>query len=878
MTPPAETSASRFAAGDFGIPSGSNQYSQLSISKVGVMLKTTSDIFRNPQSPYLAIACTMLFAIGDAYAESSIYGANGFGLANIIEIDLSDADSSWIGNVAFETQAIDRDPVSGNVYYFDRGTTANRFAHYNPSTGVNTIVRTYSPAPGIFPKHMAFSPDNTLYLLTDDDRLYIVNKQNGDLSFLGMVSGLETGPDGRTGDFAFAPDGTLYLATYQSLYILNLGSLSTTRLYSGQLDNSGGLNVWSGLAYCDGMLYASNIRENPGRSDLYSIDPTSGSINRLFSLATFVNDLSSCGPSANFNRPPEMDALADTSVSEGGSTSWFVNALDPDGDDVNFSVRDLPSGANFDPQTRMFSWVPGPLDVGDHVIEFIATDDGTPGRSDSESVTVTVNSATPTQITTIRGQAGSQDTFIANQSYALRNFGGSSFLAVGSTSNNDTARGLIRWDLSSIPAGSVIVDATMSLYSYNDPSDRQITIGAHRMLRPWIEGTLNNQNRQLNSPSSSAWTESGSGLSWGSPGASSPTDRDPSALTASTSGGVGWYSWDLTSAVQKWLDGDWTNHGILLKSLNEGINNLKYFYPSEYATESLRPELVVEYVPVPIANNPPILNPIGNKAVTAQQNLTFTVTATDPDNDDLVYSADGLPPGANFNGVTRVFSWTPGSSHVGNHTVDFTVIDNGNPARSDSEEITITVNAAAPISVTLSGPSATTDTMIVNQQYVQTNFSTNTNLYIGSSNNQITRGLIRWDLSTIPAGSTIVSAEMSLYARVNVAGGQITINAYRLLRPGIQTATWNTPWETPGASGPGDRATNVLASTTRSGTGWYTWNITSAVQQWVAGSWANDGLVLVSGNESQNNARIFVPVEYQNQTLIPKLTIQYSAP
>jgi hypothetical protein len=168
--------------------------------------------------------------------------------------------------------------------------------------------------------------------------------------------------------------------------------------------------------------------------------------------------------------------------------------------------------------------------------------------------------------------------------------------------------------------------------------------------------------------------------------------------------------------------------------------------------------------------------------------------------------------------------------------------------------------------------------MIVNQQYVQTNFSTNTNLYIGSSNNQITRGLIRWDLSTIPAGSTIVSAEMSLYARVNVAGGQITINAYRLLRPGIQTATWNTPWETPGASGPGDRATNVLASTTRSGTGWYTWNITSAVQQWVAGSWANDGLVLVSGNESQNNARIFVPVEYQNQTLIPKLTIQYSAP
>ncbi|MCR4394502.1 MAG: putative Ig domain-containing protein, partial [Dehalococcoidales bacterium] len=64
-------------------------------------------------------------------------------------------------------------------------------------------------------------------------------------------------------------------------------------------------------------------------------------------------------------------------------------------------------------------------------------------------------------------------------------------------------------------------------------------------------------------------------------------------------------------------------------------------------------------------NNPPLLEPIGNKSVSAGQTLVFTISATDPDGDSLIYSATGLPPGARFNPSTRTFSWTPSNDQEG---------------------------------------------------------------------------------------------------------------------------------------------------------------------------------------------------------------------
>jgi len=91
------------------------------------------------------------------------------------------------------------------------------------------------------------------------------------------------------------------------------------------------------------------------------------------------------------------------------------------------------------------------------------------------------------------------------------------------------------------------------------------------------------------------------------------------------------------------------------------------------------------------SNHPPVLATIGSKSVNEGALLSFTVTASDPDGDGLTFSASNLPSGASFNPSSRVFSWTPNYGAAGNYNVTFTVTDNGTPAESDSETVTITV-------------------------------------------------------------------------------------------------------------------------------------------------------------------------------------------
>lgn len=88
-------------------------------------------------------------------------------------------------------------------------------------------------------------------------------------------------------------------------------------------------------------------------------------------------------------------------------------------------------------------------------------------------------------------------------------------------------------------------------------------------------------------------------------------------------------------------------------------------------------------------NHAPVLDPIGNKTVTEEDNLSFTVTASDPDSDPLQFTAAPLPSGASFNTTTHKFSWTPNLNQAGSYQLTFKVTDVvGN---QDQETITITV-------------------------------------------------------------------------------------------------------------------------------------------------------------------------------------------
>lgn len=94
-----------------------------------------------------------------------------------------------------------------------------------------------------------------------------------------------------------------------------------------------------------------------------------------------------------------------------------------------------------------------------------------------------------------------------------------------------------------------------------------------------------------------------------------------------------------------------------------------------------------------VGNLPPKIAPaIGDQSVEELETLTFTVTAEDPDGDDVSYSLNGAPDGASIDADTGVFTWTPTAPQgPGTYTFDLVATDDAAQPRSGSETITVTV-------------------------------------------------------------------------------------------------------------------------------------------------------------------------------------------
>ena len=95
-------------------------------------------------------------------------------------------------------------------------------------------------------------------------------------------------------------------------------------------------------------------------------------------------------------------------------------------------------------------------------------------------------------------------------------------------------------------------------------------------------------------------------------------------------------------------------------------------------------------------NQPPVLTVPGPQAVDEGVQLSFTVSATDPDDDGIVFSIDGsvLPAGHNavIDPQTGDFTWTPTLSDAGIYDLKIIATDDGSPAISVEDMVQFTVN------------------------------------------------------------------------------------------------------------------------------------------------------------------------------------------
>ena len=132
----------------------------------------------------------------------------------------------------------------------------------------------------------------------------------------------------------------------------------------------------------------------------------------------------------------------------------------------------------------------------------------------------------------------------------------------------------------------------------------------------------------------------------------------------------------------------WIPSSIGTYNLNFGVDD------GNGGSDSLDVMITVDNVVV--ANNPPVLTPIGDQSVNESELLEITLNATDIDEDSLTFTIANMPANATFDTSTGNFSWTPIDGENGTYYVTFGVTDGED---IDTEDVIITVNAEnSPVS------------------------------------------------------------------------------------------------------------------------------------------------------------------------------------
>lgn len=344
---------------------------------------------------------------------------------------------------------------------------------------------------------------------------------------------------------------------------------------------------------------------------------------------------------------PDSTATSPTHVfTTGGATTVTLTATGPGGTDTETLVITPSSSASF---TMTVSGNPITSAYESTTITFTSTSGGSPttfswdfdfaanpgvltasGSSTSRTFTNTTSS---TRTFTVRlvvngpgGPAATQRTLTIvsdTESVTLgatkdstiyqeltgNSNGAGTRMVVGRTSGTSSGstaslsrRGLVQFSVSSIPASSTIVSASMSLTADTPSLTGPQTITIHRLSSAWTEGTANASGSTALASAGVGAATAGGGATWNNRSFSTAWSTAGGDFAASSGSfsvdDVGAYtSTSLVTDVQAWVNGT-TNNGWLLRGTEASTFTVKRFLTSEAGAGG--PTLTVVYTrPLP---------------------------------------------------------------------------------------------------------------------------------------------------------------------------------------------------------------------------------------------------------------------------------------
>lgn len=195
------------------------------------------------------------------------------------------------------------------------------------------------------------------------------------------------------------------------------------------------------------------------------------------------------------------------------------------------------------------------------------------------------------------------NTLVENTAGSLSN-GSGQYLFAGRTNqaSGSLRRTLLAFDLSAIPAGSLVTSATLTMNLNKAAAGGPVTLDLHRVSSSWGEGG-SNANAQEGGGAAAASGDATwlhrfyNTTTWQTPGG----DFSATSSSSSSVGGPGKYTWPSTSRlvsdVQGWIDGPSTNFGWVLMGAEAQPGTARRFDSREATDDSKRPTLTVVYSP-----------------------------------------------------------------------------------------------------------------------------------------------------------------------------------------------------------------------------------------------------------------------------------------
>jgi hypothetical protein len=209
-----------------------------------------------------------------------------------------------------------------------------------------------------------------------------------------------------------------------------------------------------------------------------------------------------------------------------------------------------------------------------------------------------------------------KDTYI-RQNSNTSNFNTATTLLIGKDALGRDLRGLIEFNISSLPI-STILSAKLQVNLFYASANDNITINLYRLTSPW-------------NSSEATWSNATLSTSWGTVGG----DYSDLIDSVQFSNVSQLYNFTITNLVRGWVNGSYSNYGIILISTDAATGNRREIDSSESTSASARPKLIIDYTTnaaptiTNISTNSSLTNPIG-----VGQNVGFNISWSDLENDN----------------------------------------------------------------------------------------------------------------------------------------------------------------------------------------------------------------------------------------------------